>query len=89
MEKDTKHFRTINGITTEITETNTKVTYITECTFYIGRLELSYQRVLVRRTCKARLAYFLYNNALARAKRAVAARLASDFHIAGMTIRVL
>ena len=73
MEDNTNiHFRKDkDGRLIQVTETNTKITYTQDREFRIGRLVISYTRVQLRRTLVARFYYFMYNNRLARLKRAV------------------
>jgi hypothetical protein len=66
------HFRKgTDGSVVEVTEINTKITYITNKEHRVGRFVVTYTRPLYRQTAKARYHYFMYNNRIARFKRAV------------------
>src|SRR3954449_9898257 len=62
---------TASGHLIEVTETNTKIKYYVSRERHIGRLVFTYNRVLVRKTAMALFRYFMYNNRVARFKRAV------------------
>lgn len=60
MENEIKFIQTQNGITSQ-TEYNTKITYIDAREYTIGRLKLSYTRVCVINTIKARVKFYSFN----------------------------
>ena len=73
MENNTTiQFRTdTNGNLITVTEQNTKIKYYRVKTITVGRIVISLELVNIKSTFKARTAYFMYNNRIARAKRAV------------------
>ncbi len=73
-------FRTdSNGNLVEVTEQNTKITYTKIKEFSIGRLVFTIELISIKSTIKARIAYFKYNNAVARMRRTLPAAIFSRF----------
>jgi hypothetical protein len=72
MENENKqYFRNLpDGKLITVTEYNTKITYTVSHQRHFGNFVIAYERILIRKTLKARSRYFMRNNRVARAKRA-------------------
>jgi hypothetical protein len=68
---NTIHFRKSGNDLIAVTEQNTKITYTTTKHYELGRLVVEFERVCYRKTAQARFNYFMYNNRIARFKRAL------------------
>ena len=91
MENDntnTINFRTINGKPVAITEQNTKITYTISKRHQIWRFVVEYERVRITRTARARVVYFMYNNRVARFRRAFIPTITHKLHNYGISVSI-
>ena len=86
--ENTYHFRTINGTPQIVTEKNTKITYTISKHHQLWRIAIDYERVRITKTARARVVYFLYNNRLARFKRAIVPAIAHKLHNYGISVSI-
>lgn len=87
-ETNEYNFRTINGTPQIVTEKNTKITYTISKQHKIWRFVIEYERVQITRTARARVVYFLYNNRVARFKRALIPTITHKLHNYGIIISI-
>jgi hypothetical protein len=79
---------TAAGDIINVTELNTRITYKRDCRLTLGRLVVSYSRVLIRKTIRARFRYFMHNNRVARFKRAVGPAMQQGLSRVGVRVYV-
>lgn len=86
--ENTYQFRNINGTPQIVTEKNTKITYTISKQHRIWRFVIEYERVRITKTARARVVYFLYNNRVARFRRAFVPTITRKLHNYGISVSI-
>lgn len=90
MEKteNTYNFRNINGTPQIVTEKNTRITYTISKRHQLWRFVVEYERLRITKTARARVVYFMYNNRIARFKRALLPTITHKLYTHGINVSI-